>query len=1299
MNKIILNYLVQGILGGASGYITNEYAINMLFKEYTPLKLGGVIKKSRNEFIENLSSMIEKDIITQERLHEILNSKEFKINFEKLTENFFRESLYKTVGSNKFSDIDKIDLTMKATDKFVKKIIDQDLNTIVAFIVSNINLKDLITNTQSTKIVDSLYISTLDFLENTNILEKALEDLWGQNNLKLSDLLNGIPESIVYQFVEFSLKDPSFCELIKLTAIDDGINESLSVFYNKQIKDIVKLDNEAFTTLTTFINKRGQGYINDFCQSIFAYGKTLDISLLSLLDKSFEENLKNYLSKTLPYILDKVIILVENNSLLIDKIIEESIDQLVKTNNIKAKFLSLIKKIYFNKLNKGHFSHKIIFFIKQINPETLSESISDKIIESLNIAIKDIFILAENSNLDEKASHLLTSYIKNNLVNISEIYIKDILSQINFSIEKSQLPNKFLKDKSTAYIVNKLKTISFDEVSPDFTNKVGRFIKDQLYTNEVAIKNWAYEKVKDFDFSQNILKNLDLDHIKENSYSKYKENSSKLKDLKLQLLLDKLNLKHLSKNSAESLRTYLVNNKEVILKGSIKGIVSDNLNKLSDDEVVEFANDFIGRELKPIMFFGGVLGVIAGLILAVFQNAPLQPGAVNIANMLTYSFVGFITNVIAIKMIFKPYKENKFLAKIPFFRNFSLAYIVKNQKVFAENTAGFIDSTLLSKKSMDDLLNNHKDKIKNSFLKNIEKNKILIKLFRKNLRAAVNSSYSLFKNITLNNIAIFSKYLYGKISKIKISSISANTDKLSSLIHKELPSRENLTNSIYNLINSDKLISTKISPALLSKSLKNQLIKYYHRYIALLKGKDFKNQLLNYQDKYDSLTSKTFSQVFNLSNEDLHTISEKIGLNLINNCSETSLNILNKSRNNTFGELFNGKLIVYIDRNMPQITNILLNKFTNSLLKNKEKLSLSLRTELKNNSSFLEKSMFSIIGGDEIVDELLNIIISDKIPKFIDIKKDEIAHITKDLISERFYNEKYIAFNEEEVEKIIRDFLNIHKEKALDEFYNISCEIYEKIKNERLADLLNFFYIDSLESFLDKYEGEVVAFTSAVDLNNMEVYEKITAYISSVEKFADKSFKEVFYDLSYEDIEKILYSTVNKNHINNILKDLVDSYIDYHKNITLDYYIDKNEFTKASSEILQKFVKDSATEEEFKSIIGSIIQEAIDSNFNFIDTESKKYIANMFVDASIESLKNNLDSLLKSVEFHKIAKEEIEKMNPEKIHQMFNSFGEKYFKRLMVYGFGGFVFGINMYVGFSLTGLKILSGILKKEIE
>ena len=41
--------ILQSISGGVAGYITNKYAVNMLFKEYTPLKLGGVVKKNKEK--------------------------------------------------------------------------------------------------------------------------------------------------------------------------------------------------------------------------------------------------------------------------------------------------------------------------------------------------------------------------------------------------------------------------------------------------------------------------------------------------------------------------------------------------------------------------------------------------------------------------------------------------------------------------------------------------------------------------------------------------------------------------------------------------------------------------------------------------------------------------------------------------------------------------------------------------------------------------------------------------------------------------------------------------------------------------------------------------------------------------------------------------------------------------------------------------------------------------------------------------------------------------------------------------
>ena len=55
IDENLLFLLLQGICGAASGYVTNKYAVNMLFKEYTPLKIGGAIRKNKEKFVEILN--------------------------------------------------------------------------------------------------------------------------------------------------------------------------------------------------------------------------------------------------------------------------------------------------------------------------------------------------------------------------------------------------------------------------------------------------------------------------------------------------------------------------------------------------------------------------------------------------------------------------------------------------------------------------------------------------------------------------------------------------------------------------------------------------------------------------------------------------------------------------------------------------------------------------------------------------------------------------------------------------------------------------------------------------------------------------------------------------------------------------------------------------------------------------------------------------------------------------------------------------------------------------------------------
>ncbi len=64
-------FIIIMILTGAwTGYITNDVAIKMLFREYGigKLKFGGVIVKTRKKLEKSLSLLVEKEIINHNTL-------------------------------------------------------------------------------------------------------------------------------------------------------------------------------------------------------------------------------------------------------------------------------------------------------------------------------------------------------------------------------------------------------------------------------------------------------------------------------------------------------------------------------------------------------------------------------------------------------------------------------------------------------------------------------------------------------------------------------------------------------------------------------------------------------------------------------------------------------------------------------------------------------------------------------------------------------------------------------------------------------------------------------------------------------------------------------------------------------------------------------------------------------------------------------------------------------------------------------------------------------------------------------
>lgn len=1362
MNEILLNFLAQAVLGGASGYITNDYAINMLFKEYTPLKIGGVIKKTRTEFIDNLSSMVENDIVNKEKLHEILTDDKFKEKFDILTENFFKESLYESAGNDKFSDVDGFTSTMSNTDNYVSSLLEKIVPSVTDLIVDNMEDEDFLSHEQLKKISSSLYDLIVETLEDRDILEKFILSLYETvKDYKVNELLCGaenfssaIVTNIFEKIPDILRSSSNIDDVSELLNLNSAMNNAKQVFYQREIKSILNMDlikkAEISKQLIDFINSdKGQNLVSKLASSIFEYGKSIDKSIFDLLDSSFENNLKEYIKENLPHLTSSIVAWIEENSKSIDQLLEDSIDEVIKeSDGLKGKLLSTIKNSYFGNLSQKYsIVNKIISFVEKIaEPEKLSERLSSKAIEILSrMTVAEIVLEAERNNITaEKLSQAATTYINNNFEaifngavdNAANIKISDIapdyafnhisLKNILSSNAILSMAEKKAKESANDKLSLRLSDLSTEQTTKEIIDKADKLIVNLVKNSDGDIKKQIELKIENVWHMKSSLKSKSIyDQVNGVIYGAYKASSNKLKDMNVSEALDKLNsIEKLSVNSSRSLREYVVNNTDTILKGSIKGIVSSNLNKLSDDNLVDFANEFIGRELKPIMFFGGVLGVAAGLILAAFQNAPADQGSVSAVTMATYAFVGFITNVLAINMLFKPYKEVKILRKIPLLKSFSHGFILKNQKSFAKSTADFIDKSLLSQKSINSLFNEYESNIKESFLtsaaeKNYETAGRILSDNKKNVSESV---LKFSKNKLSENSNAIAASLYDKAGKAKLSGIiTANmAENIGNETLKSISS-EKISIVAFEKINSDKYTLEFISSPMVKKMVERWAAKYYTSFEGIASDSTkIKHLALKQQDKFNKFTNRSLVEMLGIEKTERLSDAASVKISSLatskssrEKISQGVVRIINRyfDSDKKFEELFDGKLKEYIDKNLPGILQKLSEAIKNSSRQSKDKISLMVQAEIKNSLGFIERGMYSFMGGDAVVDELMKKVMLEKLPDFIDNKEEELGSIFRTVIEDKFYKSKVQVLRSKldkiEISTMIDRYLDEGNSAKIES--NIQKMVKDLMCNEAAKDidkLLKFIYINDIESIFDLYGEEIDAFTKELNSSLKTDSNKLHGKISDLSDellggIAKIPLREIFAGISKEDLSIMTSSLImaleKDERLQKLTAEVFKETAACLNDVSISEVTDREEFIKSGSTFIKKIANSKEFEELARNIMLSSFDEATADNFSFIDEKTKKYILNMFVDSCIMSLKKNLDDILKAVQFDQIAREEIEKMEPKKIHEMFNSFGEKYFSRLMLYGFGGFVFGINMYIGFGLTALKVISGLFNKE--
>ena len=1393
MWKSIFLLVFQGISGGVAGYITNKYAVNMLFKEYTPLKLGGVIKKKKEKFIEEISELVERDIINAETLKAEISNKNFNSYIEQIAGTFFQTALKESLANTKLCEVADFSNSVLKSEEFVNENLNTILPKLLDNVFINVKLEDILTENQISKIVNSGYDLLVQELEDDDALNEFVSSFYNENsNITLSDIfseevqgkfIKNTTKRVIEIIEEDILEDEEGCKLFfdkifSVINIDVTLVKLQGLIGDYEINQFVTTSEQEEFTLKLFSkvnefidSQKGKELIINIMNEIYFIGKDIDFTIYEILPPEMEESLTNFIETVIPSAMPYISEWISNNKSSFDEMIETSIDEAIQDvdGNIKKLIISKVRSALMGDISsKNNIVNKIINYLNNSFDTDSYNKLANSIIDYLKSKkIKDIVELLEKQNLfnSEKlltfiikefglhGEKLLSAVIKSqfskkihkvikfDLVKLFHSKLKPVLYENIFknkdklSEKLTNLVKEFIISKNNEIFNKDLSELFTHNQVSNFSNKFAKSTSKLLRKNEPIYKTQIEEflclETKNIDLSS-VLKNYKVDisdFIVDNSMVAYKETVDKYKDYELKELISTYFHKNtLSNFLINKGYPMLIDKLPGLLNGNIKKFAKNNLSKYDEDEICNIVQDFMGGQLKPLSVFGAVLGVIVGVLYQLIYpdsigNYGFPSSILNIIMSCgIMAFIGYITNVIALWMIFHPYKENKIAAKIPFLKKFALGYIPAHKNEFAIGMAKLIDDELLNKEEINKAFKSKHNNMKSLLMTLVTNNnyQILINLFKDKKQELSKYIYEKILKYCNEN-SYLSKRISKSITNAKFNKF-IKKDHVLNIVPKLISKIKNVEDSIIQFVKNKLAENYKVND-ILPESASTEIGKYVEIQVnTLIKEKiestkdiDFVIKIVdNYSNYYTLKMKKSCEEIFSeeLLGNIKNNMEVKFETYIFNDfkiyVSDFVKQFLRSGLdgNNNIGSMFNGKIKSIVDNNLYLLTNYITKKSVSYLQDNQYEIALSVQETIKNELNFFEKMAYGAFGGDDIANRVVSIILNEKLPIMIKEETDKIVGITKITLDDNIYpmktNTLKIKADEINTAMLLNNVFEQFSNNASvrKHIRNASKLILDSLMGAPLIEYLELCNLHSLDLVYKKFYNEVKVIKediyNNININSSELSEVVGEFLNEriAKPLFDSYNSQIFEEITSSDIQNSVRNIVNlisssKETERYLAIFLENFYENTFSELQIEHIIDTNILSKDIEEVIKSIFDNESFNEENTKLIEKVIESTIDNNLDFITDDTKDYLIDVTIQTSLYSISDYIVPILQEINLKNITNKQIKLLNPKEIDILFKSFAGDFFKKLEKYGLFGFIFGINAGLSIILWALDL----------
>ncbi|OHX65273.1 DUF445 family protein [Flammeovirga pacifica] len=1352
---MISELFLKIISGAVVGYTTNDLALRMLFEKV--LGIPSIVEQTKDTFIKNISQLVESEIIRHDNISEEVKKEKFREAFLIMLTEFIENQLRTEFAKDeKLSDIPGIDESIERLILIIEDKLDDIIRKTLNGTLSELRIADFTSQQQVSVISESIYDLSVETLKDEHFLEILSNDIWHEfKREKVSDVFSPIIFDSVSSYTTHffdelheTLKDGElpidafihrFLENIEASKLIFQLSESIS---KKKISEILgsgdhqKIANEVHQVLSKELSNTSENA--PFRRLIYIFIDVLkqeETSIFQILPPAIGDNFEKFIRKNIPILLDAVIEWIQENRIEINALVNQSFEENSSTigkwlvnilySSVSEQFGVVDKIIEIANNQKTDEKTQelaqeatdfIINYLKEHSLGSLLQKFNqDKLTEVLHqlvISLVDEKLLGKGADsmsvvLERKVGQLWPAERqKNDLLQLTHYLIDEKLVRDFLYQRKSTDKGKEIVVERINRIKNQpLYSIFNDQTIEKFGKKVQLYsyktLHDEKKTLLPNLEKSIWKEIKNKHFA-NYFGPSSIQKIT----PKLKKLASKLirkisDDTKQRPIHDLIGvvekISSLPLKLTNAIIGYIDRNINRLMQGQVSRIVEQNLHN-KHQQLPEMVKGFMGNNMKPITYFGAILGAIAGGITS-FIHFGDSTTALLITIACVYGVTGLGTNWIAIKMIFRPYRPKYlFGLKLPF----TPSVISSNQSNFAQNMGDFVGQQLLNEESIgsdiEDKLGSLKSTIFNTFVESDYKTiDTLLDTEKKNISKKV--SKVIANDLFTHRYDYASKSIKALESELdQLTDIDAQTleNTFANLSQKEIvytTLSAYFTKRVILLLQDDLMLEDALPEKFVEQIfegvreiLKRQITKTNN---WIQDDTLFDELKMIFRDKLIQYRSKTLNEV-PLFHDNKNKIKEKVWGFIDESMNDSNFQdkifkvierqILKYSEKDLpIRDLFGGRPYQLLQEQSIGMIEQLMHMIIKRMNQSDEEFAQRIyeTAKSKNRLSVLYEGIIKKTTKD-----LVNNKVPDLLLRGLPEITQKIQHKISIIAKETKVKELEISIQNDVLRDTVKSLLtNQRLTKSIQFVLN---RIVDEVFNTKIEDILNVGDVtegelyDSLSRNLAP-EIEIIRSHIDIQLNDKQksaliVNDLLVMIIDIFNKIIlSKKVKDIFEGVDDKELEKGIQNTfsilLGSRSFQKLIKHLASSLSKEIGNKGLHHLFDKQQMLHDLERGIYRSIENHKVQEQIRDISGGLSHIILDNFNHSLKRETKDYLLDKMLEGLMKSAIPHSSKLIRKIDFKGIVVNEINMMDPQKIEELFYGFAGVYFNRLIIYGF------------------------------